>query len=75
MLLIYYVTSNIATTDQTVHVHVYACGVHSTRFQAQNKPKMGTSLCDVTMTLKQQEKNGNIFFLKRDTFSCKKMYV
>ena len=25
-------------------------------FQDLNKPKMGTSLCDVTMTLKQQEK-------------------
>ena len=43
-------------------------------FQALNKPKMGTSLCDVTMTLKRQEKNGNIFFLKQDTFFYKKMY-
>ena len=30
MLLIYYIASNIATTDQTVHA--YACGIHSTRF-------------------------------------------
>ena len=41
-------------------------------FQALNKPKMGTSLCDVTMTLKRQEKIGNIFFLKQDTFSTRK---
>ena len=33
-------------------------------FQALNKPQMGLSLCDVTVTLKQQEKIGNIFFLK-----------
>ena len=37
-------------------------------FQALNKPKMGMSLCDVTVTLKQQEKIGNIFFLKQNTF-------
>ena len=37
-------------------------------FQAQNNQEMGTSLCDVTMTLKRQEKIGNIFFLKQDTF-------
>ena len=36
---------------------------------------MGTSLCDVTMTLKRQEKIGNIFFLKENTFFYKKMYV
>ena len=36
---------------------------------------MGTSLCDVTMTSKRQEKIGNIFFLKQDTFFYKKMYV
>ena len=29
---------------------------------------MGTSLCDVTMTLKRQKIIGNIFFLKQDTF-------
>ena len=33
---------------------------------------MGTSLCDVTMTLKRQEKLGNIFFLKQDLFFYKK---
>ena len=38
-------------------------------FQALNKPKMSTSLCDVTMKLQRQEKIGNIFFLKQDTFS------
>ena len=36
---------------------------------------MGTSLCDVTVTLKRQRKNVNIFFLKQDTFFYKKMYV
>ena len=44
-------------------------------FQALNKPKMGMSLCDVTVTLKQQEKIGNIFFLKQSTFLYKKIYV
>ena len=50
-------------------------GTHSAQFQALNKPKMGTSLCDVSMTLKQQEKIGNIFYTKQDTFFYKKMYV
>ena len=36
---------------------------------------MGTSLCDVTVTLKRQRKIVNIFFLKQDTFFDKKMYV
>ena len=44
-------------------------------FQALNKPKMGMSLCDVTVTLKQQEKIGNIYFLKHNTFLYKKIYV
>ena len=48
-------------------------GIHSTQFSNLNKSKIGTSLCDVTMTLKQQEKNGNIFFLKQDTFFYKKL--
>ena len=50
-------------------------GVQVLNFQALIKPKMGTSLCDVTMTLKRQEKIGNIIFLKQDTFFYKKMYV
>ena len=50
-------------------------GIHSAQIQALNKPKMGTSLCDVTMTLKRQEKIGNIFFLKQNTFFYKKLYV
>ena len=33
------------------------------------------SLNNVTVTLKRQEKNVNIFFLKQDTFLYKKMYV
>ena len=36
---------------------------------------MGTSLCDVTVTLKRQRKIVNIFFLKQNTFFYKKMYV
>ena len=44
-------------------------------FQALNKPKMGMSLCDVTVTLKQEEKIGNIFFRKQNTFLYKKIYV
>ena len=46
--------------------------IHSTRFPILNKQKMGTSICDVAVTLKQQRKNGNIFFLKQDTFSYKR---
>ena len=33
---------------------------------------MGTSFCDVKTTLKRQEENGNIFFLKQDAFSTRK---
>ena len=36
---------------------------------------MGTSLCDVTVTLKRKRKIVNIFFLKQDIFFYKKMYV
>ena len=39
----------------TLHVH------------ALNKLKIGTSLCDVTVTFKRQRKIVNIFFLKQDT--------
>ena len=70
MLQIQYIASYITKADQTVHV----CA--SWNFQALNKLKMGTSFCDVTMTLKRQEKIGNIFFfLNRIPFSYKKMYV
>ena len=44
-------------------------------FQALNKLKMGTSLRDVTLTLKRQRKIVHIFFLKQDTFFYKKMHV
>ena len=36
---------------------------------------MGTSLCDVTVTLKRKRKIVNIFYLKQDTFFYMKMYV
>ena len=36
---------------------------------------MGMSLCDITVTLEQQEKIGNIFFLKQNAFLYKKIYV
>ena len=49
--------------------------IHNTPPQALNKLKMGTSLCDVTVTLKCQRKIVNIFFLKQDTFFYKKMHV
>ena len=39
-------------------------------FQALNKPKMGTSLCDVTMTLKRQEKM-ETYFLNSIPFSTR----
>ena len=43
--------------------------------QAWNNLKMGTSLGDVTVTLKRQRKIVNIFFLNQDTFCYKKIYV
>ena len=41
-------------------------------FQALNKPKMGTSLYDVTMTLKWKEKMETSFFLNRTHISTRK---
>ena len=74
MLRNQHVASKINTTDQTVHV--YAClEFIKLHFQALNKPKMGTSFCDVTVTFKRQRKIVNIFFLKQNTFFYKKMYV
>ena len=73
MLQIQYIASNITITDQTACLRQLEFIVLN--FQALNKPKIGTSLCDVTMTLQWQEKIGNIFFLKQDTFFYKKMYV
>ena len=72
MLQNQHVASKINTTDQTVHV--YPCWEFITlHFQALNKLKMGTSLCDVTVTLKRQRKIVNIFFLEQNThFSTRK---
>ena len=50
-------------------------GIHNTPLSSLNKLKMGTLLCDVTVTLKRQRKIVNIFFLKQNTFFYKKMYV
>ena len=50
-------------------------GIHNTTLEALNKLKTGTSLCDVTVTLKGKRKIINIFFLKQYTFFYKKMYV
>ena len=44
-------------------------------FKPFNKQKMGSPLCDATLTLKQQEKIVNIFFVKQNIFFYKKMYV
>ena len=60
MLQIQFIASIITISDQTVHVFAPA-GIHSAQF-SQIKPKMSTSLRDVTMTLQKKEKNGNIFF-------------
>ena len=68
-----HIDSNIITADQIVHVFPLEFIVLD--FQDLNKPKMGMSLCDITVTLKQQEKIGNIFFLKQNTFLYKKIYV
>ena len=69
-----HVDSNTITADQIVHVF-FPLEFIVLDFQALNKPKMGMSLCDVTVTLKQQEKIGNIFFLKQNTFLYMKIYV
>ena len=71
MLRNQHVASKINTTDQTVLV--YACWEFITlHFQALNKLKMGTSFCDVTVTLNRQRKIVNIFFLNRIHFSTRK---
>ena len=73
MLRNQHVASKINRTDQTVHV--YARWEFITLyFQALIVLKMGTSLCDVTVTLKRKRKIVNIFFLKQNTFFYKKMY-
>ena len=41
-------------------------------FQALNKSKMGTSLCDVTMTLNGNKKLETSFFLNKIHFSTRK---
>ena len=69
-----HIDSNIIAADQKVHVFS-SLELNVLDLQALNKPKMGMSLCDVTVTLKQQEKIGNIFFLKKNTFLYKKIYV
>ena len=67
MLGIQHVASNITTTDQKspclCQLKFIALNV-----QAFNKLKMGTSLCDVTVMFKRQEKNENIFFLNKIHF-------
>ena len=74
MLRNQHVASKLNTSDQTVHV--YTCWEFITvHFQALNTLKLGTSLCDVTVTVKRQRKIVNIFFLKQNTFFYKKMYV
>ena len=50
-------------------------GIHNAPLSSLNKLIMGTSLYDVTVTLKRQRKIVNIFFLKQDTFFYKKMNV
>ena len=49
-------------------------GIHSTQFPILNKQKMGTSICDVAVTLKQQEKMETSFFLNRIHFPTKNMF-
>ena len=70
MLRNQYVASKITTTDQTVHVYglLEFIALH---FQSLIKLKIGTSVCDVTVTLKCQEKFENIFLFKQDTFFYK----
>ena len=69
MLRIHHVASKITATDRTVLEFI------TLHFHALNNLKIGTSLCDVTVTLKRQRKIVNIFFLKQNTFFYKKMYV
>ena len=55
-----HVDSNIITANKKVHVFPLEFIV--LHFHALNKRKMGMSLCDVTGTLKQQEKNRKHLF-------------
>ena len=50
-------------------------GIHNTPLLSLKLAKMGTSLCDVIVTLKLKRKIVNIFFLKQDTFFYQKIYV
>ena len=71
MLQIQYIASNITIADQTVQC-LRQLEFIVLNFQAINKPKIGTSLCDVTMTLKRQEKIETSFFLNKIHFSTRK---
>ena len=50
-------------------------GIHITQLSSLKYAKMGSLLCDVTVTLKRQGKIESIFFLKQDTFVYKQIYV
>ena len=68
-----HVDSNIITAYQIVHGFPLEFIVLD--FQTLKKPKMGMPLCDVIVTLKQQEKIGNTFYHNQNTFLYKKIYV
>ena len=70
MLQIQYVASNFTITDQTVHVCKLEFIVLN--FQTLNKSKIGTSLCDVTMTSNSKKKMETSFLLNRIHFSTRK---
>ena len=56
-------------------MHLFQLEIITTNFHALYITKNDTLLCDVTMTLIRQEKNGNIFFLKQHTCFLKKMNI
>ena len=56
-------------------MHLFQLEIITINFHAFYITKNGTLLCDVTMALIRQEKNGNIFFLKQHICFLKKINI
>ena len=56
-------------------MHLFQQEIITINFHAFYITHIGALLCDVTMTLIRQEKNGNIFFLKQQICFLKKMSI
>ena len=56
-------------------MHLFQLEIITINFHAFYITKNGMLLCDVTMTLIRQEKNGNIFFLEQHICFLKKINI